>query len=934
MTALVLTGCVSSLERESLAAWTPEGLFESQVRWIMYPEQDMTADKKHPRRLESPDFACAKPVQSARFLCFADCNLNDVKWNGASLPLKKPEQPLTFLFDIAPESFAEHNRLQIFLDGGNGPCAVIGRLEVTYADGTTGNLFTNGDWTGVPLDAPEAAPLPVAVMGDYLSRYNVSYYAKPVAHFPELLTTEETKQLEAQRERIKAERQTALEKLSKESLETVSTVYHNSHPMIKIGDKLHRPFLYSSTVTYGEVDRAAFRRKLASFSAGGVHLYCVSANLQEAWKADGSVDAEHVIREILDVLRADPEAHFMIGTGYSLPEWWLDAHPDELIDYANGGINPKTHSHIERLRAPSFASKVWRKEFPEAVAKLISQLEASPVGRRIFAYRVDHGVYYEWHCYGMAEGMPDTGKAMTAAFRSHLKRKYGTDQALRQAWDDNDVTLATALVPGKDARLVFSAGDLRDPVKERPVIDFLDCLGEEQRDLLLASDRAAKEACDFRALVGNYASYFWTMEYSAEGWHLKADEIIGSEYVDFQCSPPSYADEIRGIGGPAAPRTNPCTFSLRGKFCILESDSRTHLTAPSYYTYTTNGADDAELFTRDFLADFSLNVGMWFMDFGQDWYDSPELLNRLAKLSRLSQMDYDTASVAEVAMVVDYDSVPFHSTYINTPIARKSIMPFNYELSMAGVPYDSLIFQDLARENCPKYKVYFFPNLFYVTPEKAAVIQRLKAQGATCVWSFAPGYLRPQGADVQGIRQLTGISCRILEGARSRVVRMKNGYVMDIGDNTNRTLLPEEKNGTYDPSLSPCFVIDDPDAKSLATCEINGETYTQIALKKQGDATDIYLANGYIDHTVWHDLCRRLGIHCYLDTLEDAVFVNRSAVGIHTGSAGEKTIRLPKKAARIRQILPEEKELPAGDTIRFTATRRGESRLFRVELED
>ncbi|MCQ2396680.1 MAG: hypothetical protein MJ106_03160, partial [Lentisphaeria bacterium] len=335
----------------------------------------------------------------------------------------------------------------------------------------------------------------------------------------------------------------------------------------------------------------------------------------------------------------------------------------------------------------------------------------------------------------------------------------------------------------------------------------------------------------------------------------------------------------------------------------------------------------------DFLADFSLNVGMWFMDFGMDWYDSPEVLNRLAKLSQLSQVDYDTASVAEVAMVVDFDSVPFHSTYMNTPIARKSIMPFNYELSMTGVPYDSLLFQDLSREKCPKYKVYFFPNLFYVTPEKAAVIQRLKEQGAICVWNFAPGYLRPDGADTQGIRQLTGISCHVLEGARSRVVRMNDGHVMDIGDNTNRTMLPEEKNGTYDPSLSPCFVIDDQEAEVLATSEINGETYTQIAMKKDGDATDIYIANGYMDHVGWNALFRRFGIHSYIDTLEDAVFVNRSAVGIHAGSAGEKIIRLPGKASRIRQILPEEKDFPAGDVIHFTAARRGESRFFRVEME-
>ena len=75
------------------------------------------------------------------------------------------------------------------------------------------------------------------------------------------------------------------------------------------------------------------------------------------------------------------------------------------------------------------------------IARLVRHLESTPYAKRIFAYRPDFGVYHEWHYYGMAECMPDVGKAMSAA--------YGKP------------------IPSKEERLRTSAGVMRDPEKDR-----------------------------------------------------------------------------------------------------------------------------------------------------------------------------------------------------------------------------------------------------------------------------------------------------------------------------------------------------------------------------------------------------------------------------------------------------------------------------------
>ncbi len=339
----------------------------------------------------------------------------------------------------------------------------------------------------------------------------------------------------------------------------------------------------------------------------------------------------------------------------------------------------------------------------------------------------------------MARNMPDNGKAMTAAFRRWLEREYKGDvMALRRAWNRPDVTFATAEVPAKEERLRTSAGMLRDPVKDRPTIDYLRCHSEQVRDCLFAFNRAAKEACGGRALLGNYCGYFFEMPFPAEGWHLENEAILDSPYVDFQVSPFPYQTVARGGGNGQYARRLLEATRRRGKLALMEADTRTTLTvSPGCHLHSKSRAEDIALLARDFASTLCWGCGFWYYDFGQGWYDAPEFNELFGKIFPIRREITDCRSIAEVLVVGDYESV----LLTNAGSSR-----FNDErtsglvqaLGHTGVPFDSASVVDLASGKLKDYKVYIFCNLHWMTPEKERLLTDLRAKGNVVVLPESP----------------------------------------------------------------------------------------------------------------------------------------------------------------------------------------------------
>ena len=700
------------------------------------------------------------------------------------------------------------------------------------------------------------------------------------------LSADERAAVDAEDAAVQARHRDTLARLAQETPPVCRIVYDRGKPLFDIGGVRHSTAFYNLTEDWSGRSRALLRQ-IGHMRRAGMHLYGVGVDTRDVWRPDGSIDFARAELVLLEALDADPDARFMfcIST-YLPPKWWVAANPDELVGYANATVNPHETQVMRNVAVPSFASKTWMRDVADYQRRLVEHLESTPLARRIFAYRTDFGVNHEWHYYGMAcDAMPDDGKSMTAAFRSWLRARYGNDAAaLRAAWSDPAVTFESAQVPSKQARLATQAGPFRDPVKDRPVLDYERCHAAVVRDCVLNSDRAVKQACRGRALVGNYCGYFFGMPFPAEGWHLENEAILDSPDVDFQSSPYVYGDFIRRAGEPQYARCLLESLRSRGKLALMEADNSTSFSGSPYCSYSKTVDEDRAILARDFSQTLCWGCGFWYFDFGQGWYENDAFAPYFAKLPPIRALDADCSSVAEVVVVGDYESVMF--TNVKPPFTLGDTVTSRQvrELGHAGVPFDSASFGDLAAGRLKDYKVYLFPNLFYVTPEKRAVVERLRAAGKTCIWLYAPGYLTPDGASVDGVSGLTGIRVRPASAPR--------------------------------PGLQPVVEPDDPHA-------VRTDNY---ALK----GNDVLCCTGLLSAEALRGLFRARGVFVYSDDVADSLYANASFVALHNAKAGPRILHLPRPS-KVTMLYPERREMGDGLTeIRFDAATPATT-LFRCE---
>ena len=628
------------------------------------------------------------------------------------------------------------------LAGSGGVCLL---LDLEYTGGHRESVFTADDWryaasaSGLgwtSIDFDDSQWQRVRAFCNVLATPWIS-----LADMSQLMLPAERQR----RSEIFAARQARVEKalaaMAREQKPVCKIVYENGKSYFDIGGRRYDTAFYNASENWN-CDSPSLRRQTTMFRDAGMHLYGIGIHTPSIWRKDGTIDFSIAEKKILDVLSIDPEArfHFCISTS-TTPRWWCEAHPDEMVGYAVAAPNPSEGDTIKNVVAPSFASIPWRRDAADYLTRLVAHLESTPYAKRIYAYRPDFGVYHEWHYYGMAQYMPDTGKAMTAAFRRWLEREYKNDvEALRRAWNKPDITFATAEIPSKEERLRTSAGNLRDPVKDRPTLDYQRCHAEQVRDCLFDFNRAVKKACGGRALLGNYCGYFFEMPFPAEGWHLENEAILDSPYVDFQVSPFPYQIPARGGGNGQYSRRLLEATRRRGKLAIMEADTRTTLVRDAWnrpYLHSHSREEDIALLARDFVSTLCWGCGFWYYDFGQAWYDAPEFGEFFKKIYPIRREITDCRSVSEVLVVGDYESVMFSNAGSSRFNDERTSGLVN-ALGHTGVPFDSASIADLASGKLKDYRMYIFCNLHYKTPEKERLVAGLREKGKTVVIPETP----------------------------------------------------------------------------------------------------------------------------------------------------------------------------------------------------
>ncbi|MGC9316462.1 MAG: beta-galactosidase, partial [Armatimonadota bacterium] len=452
----------------------------TRASWIWYPEEPAVEGVDQTRYLRYVMRLPAAPEEAHLRARWDDSAKFTV--NGQAPPTLRREGAAGVVYDLAPLLQAGENVLAFEVHNAVGVGGLIVNGTVTMPDGAVVRVFSDETWRASRTPAP-GWELPGFDDGDWPAAAVVgSVFALPWYRHPafEMAPYLEPDEMEAYRAWA-AERMALPPGLEAEAPAIATLRQELGQAVLRIDGRARPALMYRGTID-PLTDHG--RRQIGIFRDAGVHVYSAYYNLAQCWPAQDEYDLSRLDEIIRGYLATDPEAHIHLILPLTMPNWWMDAHPDEMVRYAAGDdFNSSDESH--RVRRPSLASEAWQEAAMELWRRCITHLESRPWGRRVIGYQPGYGIYTEWHYFGSwTNQMPDTGPAMTRHFRLWLAERYKTDARLQAAWRDPDVTLATATVPGVAPRLAAGPLGLRDPAQGTWVMDYYRCQQELTADCI------------------------------------------------------------------------------------------------------------------------------------------------------------------------------------------------------------------------------------------------------------------------------------------------------------------------------------------------------------------------------------------------------------------------------------------------------------------
>ncbi len=889
-----------------------------KAQWIAYPE-DVKEGVNQERYLRTEFKVADKAIKQAYIAYLVD-DSGSVMLNGKAVEHQRTRitgNGTAKQYDISKELVRGPNALCATTVNHGGPGGFIMHIAITYQDGSEQEVFTDTTWKASKEKSAgwEKAGFsdknwPAAIsVGDYLTDpWTVTN------DFIAIYANDDAAVERARRQQVAQRTNQLLEKLSKEPDLKAKIAYKDGGAFIDIDNKLYRPVLYC--YSSGGRDTPNFREKIQNFAESDINLICFGIEADWFWKGPDKYDYKAVEKWFATALGQAPEGRFMFSITFSHgPEWWNKLHPEETIKYGRNSTKYSNRDNIGSYNAPSYASELWLKEASETIRKLVEYIEGTPYAKRVFGYRISAGVYSEWHYYGMADSMPDVSEPMVKLFRAYLREKYNGDVArLRKAWNQPEVTFENAVPPSEEVRRQVLDGVLRDPVKNAWTVDFLHCMQRSLRNALLTLNKATKDACKGRALVGNYCGYFFGMGYTAEGWHLVNDEFMDSPYVDFQIAPCCYSG--RQLGASQLSRSLWSSYPLHNKLCIFEADTRTHISQNRIQQAKT-AQESIAMLSRDLAQAISKGSSFWYYDFGRDWYNHPEILKFFHSIAPVYDAVKDFSSSAEVAIIADWESGYYHAIQASNGGAQVyfSMNHQPRELNHAGIQFDAFSFADIENPALQKYKMFIFPQFFYATPEKLAKLSAIKKSGKTLLFLNAAGWLTAKGPSTDSIFQTTGIRADVLHQSAPMALTLADGSNMEYGD---RDLKENVRRGT---NYAPVLNITDPKATILGTTKMkDGTKVPAFAKKKNEDGSTTYLCSTpVVAAPELRKIAKEIGVHTYCDSGKGVVFANNSMISFHTGTPGTYTLKA-KSAVKWTMVFPEKRAYPEKQAeLTFTA---------------
>ncbi len=688
-----------------------------------------------------------------------------------------------------------------------------------------------------------------------------------------------------------------------------------------------RPALYLNDVPtlpqfYALTDRPTGNRSyeaqpsqhIRQFAQAGFKLYQLDLWFEEMLPENGVLDIAEARRQVQGVLQHCPDAAVMFRLHVNPPFWWLKQHPEECCRFADDTLQPEPYrpSHqnylwqdLNTVPRCSYASVEWQQWMEGLLAEFCRQFAATPEGHHLMGIQIANGLNGENHNWAFVKHDPDVSEPMRQYFRLFLKEKYGSDKALRKAWNDTEASLDHLVLPGME-RHETSAGIYRDPQREQAVSDYYECLHRSVTRSALAFAEVVKKEWPRPITVGCFYGYYLSLfGRQAAGGHLCEQDILTSPYIDFLCAPQAYNKNCRKPGGPALSRGLIESVNLHGKLWLDEMDQPTHLGYVYLGGLQTYPKEESIQMMRKFVLNpFLRGGGMWFYDFGPlmntGWWDDPDYMSEIAGIHKVEERYFhkEQDSPADVLMVFD-TKVFLHtaSRDVDDPITdQTSVNVVPIEAFKSGASVATCYLSDLMQMPLASYKAVVFVNCFLLTPEQRQWIRKNVAKdGRSLIWLTAPGYNDGRTLDVRHVSETVGMQLDTFYDTRIPDIR----FCTALGDSLQKGEKIAEVGKTIFMNQGDSvkarpqvfFAIRDARTETLAIFDTMSPARVAAACRVQEQSTDYFFSLPLMTSGLWQQLFRRAGCHIY-DESGDAVIAGSGLLMIHTAEGGVRSIRL------------------------------------------
>jgi hypothetical protein len=326
-----------------------------------------------------------------------------------------------------------------------------------------------------------------------------------------------------------------------------------------------------------------------------------------------------------------------------------------------------------------------------------------------------------------------------------------------------------------------------------------------------------------------------------------------------------------------------------GILWLNEDDCRTHLSGTLGLGGVTTPEQSIDILRRSRGQALVRGFADWWFDIrDMGWHDDSDMwqiqqqLNPAEELRLKSDMPF----TPQILAVADEDSFNFLAGN-----ARPLTLPLVYASRAAfgrcGAPYGQVLLDDVAsgRLNAP---LQFFLAAWSLTEPQRAGLRQNRAPGITRVWCHAPGYLRPSGFSVDGIREVTGF----------RVEPHHSDSAVATPTAAGRTLLGISAAWGPATNINPLFsVITESGDQILATFSDGSPS---LVLHETSAGKDLFLATPAISPELIRGLAKLSGVHLYTET-DAAVWAHQDLVSVHTLSDGTLKVTWPH-AGTVKEI--------------------------------